>query len=469
MVILFICIFILVNLNFILFNSYSILTKSLYLGLEIILFMLVSPLVDESSRPEMKLGFWKSLNSKFGKKVEESIPIEPIRKAAERKVIDSRPERNFQEKEPAIDQEAKTTAIEPPSPAPDKVNSKETVPMDTPPSIAPIGAEESHSEPEMDPFQEPRPFREEVVSYDEASAQKKMESSPLSGSSPDLEQLKSLGRYQVVEIVGKGAMGTVLKGIDPAINRPVALKTIRLEFMSDQTEMEELRDRLMREARAAGKLSHPNIVTIYDIGSENNIHYIAMEYLEGQTLENLIKRKVQFSYKIIANIIAQICKGLQYAHDQGIIHRDVKPANIMVLPDYTVKVMDFGIARVDSTSMTKTGIAMGTPNYIAPELLQGKSVDRRCDIFSLGVVLYELLTGRRPFKGENLTSLIFSIINDNPPQPSKINENIPLIFDHIAMRALNKNPLERFQKASDMMNAMADFVGSFSSGKKIGM
>lgn len=459
MVILFICLFILINLSFILFNSYNILTKSLYLGLEILLFMAVSPLVEESKGTSGQMGFFNSLTSKFKKSSLEATTGTPAKSVPIRQIHENPQESSMQETEVINAASA--------SPPPDQYPSQsagdqpETMAMDsTPPPLA-------SSPVPQDDFDEAPPIMED--SGETKAAGVELSSSPLSGSSPDIEKLSNLGRYQVIEILGKGAMGTVFKGVDPAINRPVALKTIRLDFVADQTEMEELRDRLTREARAAGKLSHPNIVTIYDIGAEKNLHYIAMEYLEGQTLENLIKRRVQFSYKIIANIISQICKAMQYAHDQGIIHRDIKPANIMVLSDYTVKVMDFGIARVDSSSMTRTGIAMGTPNYIAPELLQGRPVDRRCDIFSLGVVMYELLTGRRPFKAENLTSLIYSIINENPKPPSMINENIPLIFDHITMKALNKNPLERFQKASDLSGALSDFVGSFGSAKKIGI
>lgn len=468
MVILFICLFILINLNFILFNSYNILTNSLYLGLEMILFMVASPLLDDSSRSKGGLGFFESLTSRIKKEEarpdsKQLPPIVPVRE-----VRDTGQEQYFKE----------TEHIETPppaSPAAEKPPAKiigapaETAAVDSAPSPAPEAKPSvpqpatGEELPDIMPPKRPEPqIAARPAGIDPAS-------SPHSDSSTEIERITNLGRYQVIEIIGKGAMGTVFKGVDPAINRPVALKTIRLDFVNDPAEMEELRDRLAREARAAGKLSHPNIVTIYDIGSENNLHYIAMEYLEGQTLENLMNRKVQFSYKIIANIIAQICMGLQYAHEQGIVHRDIKPANIMVLPDYSVKVMDFGIARVDSSSMTRTGIAMGTPNYIAPELLQGKAVDRRCDIFSLGVVIYELLTGRRPFKGENLTSLIYSIINDNPQPPSSFNENLPLIFDHITAKALQKNPVERFQKASDIIGALSDFVGSFGGSKKVGL
>jgi len=275
--------------------------------------------------------------------------------------------------------------------------------------------------------------------------------------------VKNLGRYKVLSELGKGAMGTVYKGTDPAINRNVALKTIRLAFVQDPDELAELKERLSREASAAGKLSHPNIVTIYDVGNEGILQYIAMEYLEGQTLENMIRRKVKFNYKIIAQMITQICSALDYAHAQGIVHRDIKPANLMVLSDYTIKVMDFGIARVDSSSMTRTGVAMGTPNYISPEQLQGKPVDHRTDIFSLGVVMYEMLVGRRPFRGENLTSLIYNIVNTEPEAPSSIDKSVPNILDRVIARALKKNPEERYQKAGEIVTGLADFMETFSA------
>ena len=466
MVVLFGCLFILVNLNFILFNSYSVLLRSLYLGLEIIFFMLASPLLDDSRLQNKGLfGLQRILKpaeipgklEAIGRTPRASIPVRTLR--------DTGAEQEFQKTEHIISDQI-------------PIVTRESNGHETPPRV--IGMKPVESEPPAMPVRENRPdasalaskppeppYPVENVTFPKPVEGAPLSASPLSGSSGDIDRITNLGRYQVMEVIGKGAMGTVFKGVDPAINRLVALKTIRLDFVTDQAEMEDLRDRLTREARAAGKLSHPNIVTIYDIGAENNLHYIAMEYLEGQTLDELIKRKVQFSYRIVANIISQICMALQYAHDQGIVHRDIKPANIMVLPDYSIKVMDFGIARVDSSSMTRTGVAMGTPNYIAPELLQGKSVDRRCDIFSLGVVLYEVLTGRRPFKGENLTALIYSIINEEPPAPSRVNENIPPIFDHVTMKALKKNPLERFQKATDLQAALADFVGSFGGVKKV--
>ncbi len=300
-------------------------------------------------------------------------------------------------------------------------------------------------------------------SWPESDHAKSASSSGELSISGELTELKSLGRYQITGVLGKGAMGTVYRGVDPAINRPVALKTIRLDFINDPAEFEELKERLYREAQAAGKLSHPNIVTIYDVGSEGPLQYIAMEYLEGQTLENLIRKKVKFNYRIIAQIITQMCQALEYAHERGIVHRDIKPANVMVLSDYRVKVMDFGIARIDSNSMTKTGIAMGTPNYISPEQLKGLPIDRRADLFSLGVVMYEMLLGRRPFKGENITSLIYSILHHEPEKPSVVNPQIPLLFDHIVMRALKKVPAERYQKATELTADLHDFVESFTA------
>jgi len=489
MIILFVCLFILANLSFILFNSYNMLLNSLYLGLEILFFILAAPLLDESRFAE---GGIFDLGSLFGRQPDKGsmdfgsapdlkhIPVKKLRDAGsepefqETEHIESDSTRASNAQENAPETKA-MDSTPPPIPAPDKKSTPQAAfpEWQTGQPISDHLQADSQSSQECeeniaeDPQAESQPSDSEKVDQPQQSVQD-LSASPLSGTGGDRE-LTHLGRYEMKGVIGKGAMGTVFKGIDPAINRPVALKTIRLDFVSDQSEMEELRERLMREARLAGQLSHPNIVTIYDIGSQENLHYIAMEFLEGQTLEDMIKRKVQFSYKIIASIITQICTALQYAHEQGVVHRDIKPANIMVLPDYTVKVMDFGIARVDSSSMTRTGIAMGTPNYIAPELLQGKSVDRRCDIFSVGVVIYEMLTGRRPFKGENLTSLIYSIINDNPPTPSSINEKIPLLFDHITDKALKKNPVERYQKASDLKSALSDFIGSFSGPSKVGI
>jgi serine/threonine-protein kinase len=267
------------------------------------------------------------------------------------------------------------------------------------------------------------------------------------------------GRYRLIEVLGKGAMGMVYKGLDPAIDRLVALKTIRLDQIIDPDESNELRERLEREARAAGKLSHPNIVTIYDVGEESAVQYIAMEYLEGSTLEELLISGINWDYKTLSNVMIQVCDALDYAHENRVVHRDVKPANIMIMEGSKVKVMDFGIARLDtSASMTQTGTALGTPNYISPEQLKGQPVDRKSDIFSVGVVFYELLTGEKPFKGDTLSALIYSILHTNPPMPSEVNLDVPRIFDKIIAKALVKDPDLRFQTARDLASILRKLV-----------
>lgn len=275
----------------------------------------------------------------------------------------------------------------------------------------------------------------------------------------------SFGRYRVIDTVGRGAMGTVYKGEDPAIGRAVALKTIRVDKIADASEVDELRERLNREAKAAGSLSHPNIVTIYDVGQDGDTQYIAMEYLEGYTLEQIIGRDLELNFKIAAKIVYQVCSALSYAHKHNIVHRDIKPANIMVLDGFHVKVMDFGIAHFESSSLTQTGIAMGTPNYISPEQLKGEEVTLSSDIFSLGVVFFELLTGKKPFVGENISNLIMKIINDQPPAPSSYNPKMPPILDIVVKKALEKNPYERYGNADEMMRALEDFALSFQAKK----
>ncbi|UCB52334.1 MAG: CHASE2 domain-containing protein [Candidatus Zixiibacteriota bacterium] len=278
------------------------------------------------------------------------------------------------------------------------------------------------------------------------------------GESPCFSQF---GRYKIIEAIGKGGMGMVYKGTDPMLDRPVALKTIRLDFPLSPTETAELKDRLIQEAKAAGKLSHPNVVTIYDVGEHGGLHYIAMEYLSGYSLEDFIKKKGELNYRIVARIIIQTCEALSYAHQHGIVHRDIKPANIMLQEDFHVKVMDFGIARLETTSLTKSNIALGTPHYISPEQLEGRQADKRSDIFSLGVVLYEILTRRKPFQGQNISSLMYRVLNYDPPPPSSVSDKTPLIFDRVVSKAMAKNPEERYQDAAEMSETLTEFVSSF--------
>ncbi len=447
----------LANVNYFIISSMRLVAETVFVGFELLLFMLVAPILDT----KMITGDEKDASAS-----KQRLPKVDLEKGMPAKSLESIRSRHI--KESPTDVENQPTAV---------IDTDFQAPLDHQ-SIDIDGVHLTSEDEATKESTDDKTTALDSDSIDKASATK-IDAGELSDSEGVLEQsfeastptpipgagvpLTKLGRYQITGTLGKGAMGHVYRGIDPAINRPVALKTIRLDFISDPEEMEELKIRLHREAQAAGKLSHPNIVTIYDVGSDGSLQYIAMEHIEGQTLEEMIKKKTKFNYKIIAQIVQQICSALQYAHDQNIVHRDIKPANIMITKNYTVKVMDFGIARIDSNSMTKTGIAMGTPNYISPEQLQGKPVDRRADIFSLGVVLYELLIGKRPFKGENITSLIYSILHKEPEKPSNLVPAIPFLFDQIVSRALEKDPAKRYQTADELSDQLGAFIEAFST------
>jgi serine/threonine protein kinase len=252
-------------------------------------------------------------------------------------------------------------------------------------------------------------------------------------------------------------MGVVYLGRDPVIGRRVALKTIRATA-EDDSEQREFNERFMREAQAAGTLSHPNIVTIHDVGEEveTQTSFIAMEYVEGKNLKQLLKEKVAFSWDRIAEIAMSVADALDYAHRKGIVHRDVKPANIILTTDGTVKITDFGIAKIETSSLTETGQFLGTPNYMSPEQVTGEAVDGRSDLFSLGVVLYELLTKRKPFIGDNLTSISYKIVHEQYPSPQTYDATIPGEFTQILARALAKDPAARFQSGKDFHGALAE-------------
>jgi serine/threonine-protein kinase len=266
---------------------------------------------------------------------------------------------------------------------------------------------------------------------------------------PDLKP--TLGRYEVIKELGKGAMGTVFLGKDPKINRMVAIKTLRFE--DEELEPEDkkaLRERFFREAESAGRLNHPNIVNIYDAGEDQDINFIAMELLDGFDLKQwCAKTNLQVPSKILETL-AKVADGLDYAHEQGVVHRDVKPANLMMLKNGTVKITDFGIARITDQSKTATGTVLGTPSYMSPEQLAGKKVDGRSDIFSLGVCLYEFLTGEKPFTGESVATLVYQISTQPHPSPKKYNANVPDLVVPIIDKALTKDPEKRYQHARDM-------------------
>ena len=259
-----------------------------------------------------------------------------------------------------------------------------------------------------------------------------------------------LGRYEVVGKLGRGAMGAVYKGEDPKIHRTVAIKTVRLSDF-DENNVDEIKGRFFREAESAGLLTHPNIVTIYDAGEEHDLAYIAMELLKGKNLEELTKNGSLLPIKETLSVVAQVAEALDYAHSKGIVHRDIKPANIMRLDETgEIKVTDFGIAKISTSSKTKTGIVMGTPSYMSPEQVTGKKVDGRSDIFSLGVVLYELLCGKTPFNGHDMSSLMYAIAKEKHPSVKTINPKIPVIIEKVVDKALEKDVGQRYQKAGQM-------------------
>jgi tRNA A-37 threonylcarbamoyl transferase component Bud32 len=269
-----------------------------------------------------------------------------------------------------------------------------------------------------------------------------------------------LGRYEIVDEIGKGAMGIVYLARDPLIGRLVALKTFRIGYSIKDQEMEQFRIRFMREAQSAGILTHPNIVTIHDVveGSDEGLAFIAMEYVRGTNLKLMLQGEQPLTLRGVLDIIAQVGEALDYAHANRVIHRDVKPANILITAENRVKITDFGIARLDSSNLTQEGQLLGTPNYMAPEQIQGKEVDSRADLFSLGVVLYEMLTRHKPFQGENLTVVSHRIVYDHFTPLREYARDLPPGVDRILGRALEKDPARRYQRAKEMVDALRQIV-----------
>lgn len=262
-----------------------------------------------------------------------------------------------------------------------------------------------------------------------------------------------LGRYQVEKELGKGAMGVVYLGKDPKISRVVAIKTMALAQEFEGDELAEVKERFFREAETAGRLSHPNIVTIYDAGEEHDLAYIAMEFLKGQDLTKYTKKDNLLDIKTVISIVIRAAEGLAFAHAQNIVHRDIKPANLMYEPESdSLKITDFGIARITDSSKTKTGMVLGTPSYMSPEQLAGKKVDGRSDLFSLGVMLYQMLTGTLPFKAESMASLMFKITNEEAPDIRSLRLGIPECLVEIVNKTLIKNADDRYQTGTEMAN-----------------
>jgi serine/threonine protein kinase len=264
-----------------------------------------------------------------------------------------------------------------------------------------------------------------------------------------MEQPK-LGRYLIQSELGRGAMGVVYKATDSVLERTVAVKTVNMALERDGADRYEAR--FYQEARAAGGLNHPNIVTVYDVGKSGEVVFMAMEYIEGPELRTLIVEGRPMPVSRAMSIAAQVADGLAYAHQHGVVHRDIKPANIMVPVDGPVKITDFGIARMRSAAsdLTQTGVMLGSPKYMSPEQVIGKRADHRSDLFSLGVILYEMLTGSTPFNGDNVTSLMYQIVNFAPPAPSALNGAVPVLADYIVAKMLAKALEERYQSSAEL-------------------
>jgi len=267
--------------------------------------------------------------------------------------------------------------------------------------------------------------------------------------------MRTLGRYVLQEEIGRGSMGTVFKASDPMIERTVAIKTINALQIQDGGV--EPRRRFLREAKAAGRLSHPCIVTIYDVGEFEDIAYIVMELLEGRSLKDVLDHSERISLATAVHIVLQTADALGFAHRQGVVHRDIKPGNLMLTKQGLVKITDFGIARIDQMSRTRTGVVIGSPRYMSPEQVSGKKADGRSDVFSLGIVLYELVTGVAPFdaaRPEDFLTLMQNIVSKEPKPASQLNAEVPSALDTVIDRALRKNPDERYATADELAEAL---------------
>lgn len=267
---------------------------------------------------------------------------------------------------------------------------------------------------------------------------------------------QKIGRFEILSTLGQGAMGVVYRATDPLLERTVAIKTISLELSKD--EFEEFEQRFYREASSAGRLNHPNIVTIHDVGNNDDIAYMAMEFLEGDELRDILDAGSPMAPDRIAEIASQVADGLAFAHEHGVVHRDIKPSNIMILKNGVVKITDFGIALIPSSSRTVAGMILGSPKYMSPEQVVGQEVDGRADIFSLGVVLYEMLTGVPPFAGDNISAIMFRILNEMPTAPRTLKPELPEAFNYITAKAMAKHPDERYQSAREMAEDLRHYL-----------
>ncbi len=273
----------------------------------------------------------------------------------------------------------------------------------------------------------------------------------------------TIGRYKVVQGIGFGAMGAVYKAFDPLIKRTLAIKTIRLDIPRQSPQYKSFIERFYHEARVSGTLSHPNIVTLFDIGEEGGLPYLAMEFVEGETIASILERGTRFEPEKVVVLVSQIASALDYAHSKGVIHRDVKPANLMLYEGDRVKVTDFGIAKLMDAEMTQAGTLLGTPSYMSPEQAMGDKLDGRTDIFSLGVCAFEMLSGEQPFPGTNVTSILYKLVHVDPIEPANLEMNglVPAKWHEVFGKVLAKKPQDRYQSAGAFVRDLEYCLGSW--------
>jgi serine/threonine-protein kinase len=276
----------------------------------------------------------------------------------------------------------------------------------------------------------------------------------------------SIGRYQITAVLGYGAMGAVYQAFDPIIKRPLAIKTIRLEGPPQNPQHKDFITRFYQEARISGTLSHPNIVTLFDIGEEGGMPFLAMEYVEGRTISQLLEEGTRFEPERVISIASQVAAGLDYAHSRGIVHRDIKPSNLIVQDGDRVKVTDFGIAKLIDSEITHAGTLLGTPSYMSPEQAMGEKLDGRSDIFSLGVCAFEMLSGQQPFPGNNVTSILYKLVHVDPIEPAGLEMSglIPQKWREVFRKVLAKKPEDRHPTAGAFVRDLEFCLGSWFSG-----
>jgi len=276
----------------------------------------------------------------------------------------------------------------------------------------------------------------------------------------------TIGRYQVQESIGYGAMGAVYKAFDPLIKRTLAIKTIRLDIPRQSPQYKSFIERFYHEARISGTLSHPNIVTLFDIGEEGGVPYLAMEFVEGETLSSILERGVRFPPEKVIGLISQIASAVDYAHSKGVIHRDIKPSNLILYEAERVKVTDFGIAKLVDAEITHSGTLLGTPSYMSPEQAMGDKLDGRSDIFSLGVCAFEMLSGEQPFPGTNVTSILYKLVHVDPIEPANLEMNglVPQKWHEVFGKVLAKRPDDRYQTATDFVQDLEYCLGAWFGG-----